>query len=148
MGYLIISFCLIGFALVGFMQDRQQVRQAVYERVSTSTQRAIEAVQYINAINDYLYGDPTLRTQGGEGELTPTQVGMQARFGIRHVVAGGRVYVWLPSEPGLMTALKRQTVSSALLGTVEQRRLHDSSGLDMGVNVPARIPEGAVVYLN
>nr|WP_284468913.1 type IV pilus biogenesis protein PilM [Serratia symbiotica] len=34
------------------------------------------------------------------------------------------------------------------MGSVKNHRLFDNSGRDMQVIVPARIPDGAIVYLN
>ncbi|HDQ4465223.1 TPA: type IV pilus biogenesis protein PilM [Pseudomonas aeruginosa] len=148
MGYLVLGCFLAIFLVVGFVQEQQQTTQWVYERETATTGRAIEAVRYINTINDYLYDHPERRIQVGESAVPDAQLGMTVSAELRHVIAGERVYVWLPAEPGLMAALRRQTVSSALLGSVENRRLIDGSGRDMGMVVPARIPNGSIVYLN
>lgn len=148
MGYLLLGCFLAIFLFADAVQEQQQVNQQTYERETVTTGRAIEAVQYINAINDYLYDHPGQRIQAGEHSVPDVQLGMTVNAELRHVIAGERVYVWLPGEPGLMGALKRQTLSSALLGTVDNRRLIDGSGQDMGIVVPTRIPNGSIVYLN
>ncbi|WP_036768533.1 type IV pilus biogenesis protein PilM [Photorhabdus australis] len=148
MGYLLLSFFLVIFTLTSFYENRQNSQQDVVETLTIMTQRATETVQYINAINDYLYDHPDVNTTPSEVVLKPNQIGMKPNNEIYHVIFKQRVYVWQKPERGLMNALKTQTLSSALLGTVKQRHLIDNSGKDMTVPVPTRIPDGAVVYLN
>ncbi|KAA1195465.1 type IV pilus biogenesis protein PilM [Photorhabdus heterorhabditis] len=148
MGYLLLSFFLVVLTLTSLYENRQNSQLDVVETLTIMTQRATETVQYINAINDYLYDHPDVNATPNEIVLKPDQIGMKPNHEIYHVIFKQRVYVWQKPERGLMNALKTQTLSSALLGTVKQRHLIDNSGKDMTVPVPIRIPDGAVVYLN
>lgn len=148
MGGFLLSFFLVIFSLSAFYEGHQQIRQDNDEMITTNRQRAVETVQYINTINDYLYDHPAIRHAAGEVTLTPEQTGRVPAYEIHHVIFNHRVWVWQGAVPGLMTALKKQTVSSALLGTVHHRQLTDNAGTAMQVSVPASIPDGAVVYLN
>lgn len=148
MGYLILSFLLVSLSLAGFYQHQHADNLNSTEMTTTTMQQAIETVHYINAINDYLYRHPDVINNPNEIVLTALQIGITPNSTIQHVIASQRVFVWQPFSPGLMAALKTQTRDSALLGSVKKRRLFDNSGRDMQVVVPARIPDGAIVYLN
>lgn len=148
MGYLLLSFSLALFLLGGFYDRHHGFSVEHAEIMVTSTQRAIDTVQYMNAINDYLYAHPDVRHSSGEVVLTPAQVGVTSSPALQAVLFNRRVFLWQLPTPGLMAALNTQTVSSALLGHITGRRLVDNSLRDMQVSVPARIPDGAIVYLN
>lgn len=148
MGYLILAFSLIGVTLGTFFQS-QTTRDINQNEIKTlTTQQAIETVHYINAINDYLYLHPDATNNPNEIVLTAAQIGITPHSPIQHVIASQRVFVWQPFSPGLMAALKTQTRDSALLGSVKNHCLFDNGGRDMQIVVPARIPDGAIVYLN
>lgn len=148
MGYLILSFLLVSLSLAGFYQHQHVDNLNSTEMTTITTQQAIETVHYINAINDYLYLHHNVTKDPNEIVLTATQIGITPHSPIQHVIASQRVFVWQPFSPGLMAALKTQTRDSALLGSVKNHRLFDNSGRDMQVVVPARIPDGAIVYIN
>lgn len=148
MGYLILSFLLVTLSLAGFYQHQQADNLNSTEMTTATTQQAIETVHYINAINDYLYRHPDVIHNPNDVVLTAAQVGITPHSPIQNVIASQRVFVWQPFSLGLMAALKTQTHDSALLGSVKNHRLFDNSGRDMQVVLPARIPNGTIVYLN
>lgn len=148
MGYLLFSFFMVLFSFTSYLDNKQSFQQEKQEEERITTRRAIETVHYINAINDYLYAHPDVRNSAGYPVLTADQTGIWVDSAIHHVIFRHRVYVWQLPEKGLMHALKLQTLSSALLGTVKNRRLIDNGNADMGVAVPPHIPESAIVYLN
>lgn len=148
MGYLLLSLFLVLYSLVGYIDNKQTFEQETTQAETVTQQRAIDTVRLINAINDYLYDHPDVINGDNPIVLSPGQVGVSVDPVINNVVFRKRVYVWQIPEKGLMNALKTQTLSSALLGEVKHRRLIDNGNVDMGVDVPAQIPEGAIVYLN
>lgn len=148
MGYLLLSLFLVLYSLVGYIDNKQTFEQETTQAETVTQQRAIDTVRLINAINDYLYDHPDVINGDNPIVLSPGQVGVSVDPAINNVVFRKRVYVWQIPEKGLMNALKTQTLSSALLGEVKHRRLIDNGNVDMGVDVPAQIPEGAIVYLN
>ncbi|HIF4822171.1 TPA: type IV pilus biogenesis protein PilM [Serratia marcescens] len=111
---------------------------------STLSQRAIQTIRYINDINDWRYNNPALK----DGVIPDSAFGWSSVGGLRNVLQADRVYVYQPDQPGLMAALLAQSRHSALVGKVVGRRLIDSVGNDMQVNVPASITDGSLVYLN
>ncbi|MGN2498856.1 type IV pilus biogenesis protein PilM [Serratia nevei] len=148
MGYLLFSLFLVIFSLVGYIDNRQAFEQENMQIETITTQRAIDTVRLINAINDYVYDHPDVIDGENPIVLPHSQVGISVDPVISNVIFRKRVYVWQMPEKGLMKALKVQTLASALLGEVKHRRLIDNGNVDMGVDVPTQIPEGAVVYLN
>ncbi|HFZ1935468.1 TPA: type IV pilus biogenesis protein PilM [Serratia marcescens] len=148
MGYLLLSLFLVLYSLVGYIENKQTFEQETTQAETVTQQRAIDTVRLINAINDYLYDHPDVINGDNPIVLSPGQVGVSVDPAINNIVFRKRVYVWQVPEKGLMNALKTQTLSSALLGEVKHRRLIDNGNVDMGVDVPAQIPEGAIVYLN
>lgn len=111
---------------------------------TTLNQRAAQIVSYINEINDWRYQNPSQQ----DGTIPDSSIGWSSVPDLHNVLQAGRVYVWQPDTPGLMSALLAQTRQSALVGRVAARRLTDSAGNDMQVAVPASIADGSLVYLN
>lgn len=141
-----ISLFLVFFTLADFYFNKSTEHVIHTEEATVINQKAIEMVRYINAINDFLYEHP--ECLGSERILTDAQTGMKSVYNVRNVVYRGRVYVWANDSPGLLSALIKQTSSSALLGLVKNRRLIDTEGKDMLVAVPSVIKDGMVVYIN
>ncbi len=111
---------------------------------STLSQRAIQTVRYINDINDWRYNNPSQK----DGVIPDSAFGWSSLPELHNVLQADRVYVYQPDQPGLMAALLAQSRHSALVGKVVGRRLIDSFGNDMQVNVPNSIADGSLVYLN
>lgn len=111
---------------------------------SILNQRAVQTISYINEINDWRYKNPSQQ----DGTIPDSALGWSSVPDLHNVLQAGRVYVWQPDTPGLMSALLAQTRQSALVGRVAARRLTDSAGNDMQVAVPASIADGSLVYLN
>lgn len=148
MGYLLFSLSLVIFSLVGYIDNRQAFEQDITQVETVTTQRAIDTVRLINAINDYIYDHSDVIDGDNPIVLPNNQLGVSVDPAINNVIFRKRVYVWQMPEKGLMNALKVQTLSSALLGEVKHRRLIDNGNIDMCVDIPTQIPEGAIVYLN
>ena len=111
---------------------------------STLSQRVIQTVSYINDINDWRYNNPSQK----DGVIPDSALGWSSLPELHNVLQADRVYVYQPDQPGLMAALLAQSRHSALVGKVVGRRLIDSFGNDMQVNVPDSIADGSLVYLN
>lgn len=111
---------------------------------STLSQRAIQTLRYINDINDWRYHNPSQK----DGVIPDSAFGWSSLPELHNVLQADRVYVYQPDQPGLMAALLAQSRHSALVGKVLGRRLIDSFGNDMQVNVPDSIADGSLVYLN
>lgn len=111
---------------------------------SELNQQAVQTIRYLNEINDWRYLNPTQT----DGIIPDSALGWIPIPDLHNVLQTGRVYVWQPDRPGLMSALLAQSRHSALVGRVISRRLADSAGNDMQVTVPDSIADGSLVYLN
>lgn len=111
---------------------------------STLSQRAIQTVRYINDINDWRYNNPSQK----DGVIPDSAFAWSSIPGLHNVLQTDRVYVYQSYQPGLMSALLAQSRHSALVGKVVARRMIDSFGNDMQIDVPNSIPDGSLVYLN
>ncbi|MCU7063473.1 type IV pilus biogenesis protein PilM [Serratia ureilytica] len=141
MFYWILSVFL-GFLVLVNISPHDQAGTQLQD--STLSQRAIQTIRYINDINDWRYINPAQK----DGVIPDSALGWSSVGGLRNVLQADRVYVYQPDQPGLMAALLAQSRHSALVGKVVGRRLIDSVGNDMQVNVPASITDGSLVYLN
>lgn len=139
--YWILS-AFLGFMLWVTVPPDDQAGQKLQENILN--QRAAQTVSYINEINDWRYKNPSQQ----DGAIPDSSLGWSSVPNLHNVLQAGRVYVWQPDTPGLMSALLAQTRQSALIGRVAARRLTDSAGNDMQVTVPASIADGSLVYLN
>lgn len=148
MGYLLFSLFLVIFSLVGYIDNRFEISQESARIESVTTQRAIDTVRLINVINDYIYDHPDVINGDNPIVLPHNEIDVRINPAINNIVFMKRVYVWQMPMRGLMNALKMQTLNSSLLGVVKDRRLIDEGGVDMRVDIPPQIPEGAMVYLN
>jgi len=132
----------IGFLVWSNISPHDQTGSQLQD--STLSQRAIQTVRYINDINDWRYNNPSQK----DGVIPDSAFGWSSLPALHNVLQADRVYVYQPDQPGLMSALLAQSQHSALVGKVVARRLLDSFGNDMQVNVPDSITDGSLVYLN
>lgn len=143
MGVWLYAIFFVMFIVMGHYDRRNNFSQNITSQKNINNESAMQVVIYINSINDYLYNNPRQ-----SGVLNDDEIGVKVDSNIKHIIQDKRVFVYFPSEPGLMAALKKQTVNSALLGTVENRLLIDNKNVNMLVTVPDVIPNGYIVYLN
>ncbi len=85
-----------------------------------------------------------------DGPVTSAQTGMITApdSRIKSVILSNRLWVWVPATDGVFTALRSQSVTSALALTVSDGRLYMADGTDMNLSLPSGMTEGSVVYLN
>lgn len=114
--------------------DEQQRQQQVYE-----------ILRLTNAINDWKYHHPGDIREGKM--LTVNETGFAPVYGTKHIFSGQRTFVWLPFQPGLISALNEVSRNSALIAQVRDRKLLDNQGNNIGVP-PSVIPENAIVLIN
>lgn len=108
-------------------------------------QQAYEILRLTNAINDWKYHHPGDIREGKM--LTVNETGFAPVYGTKHIISGQRTFVWLPFQPGLISALNEVSRNSALIAQVRDRKLLDNQGNNIGVP-PSVIPENAIVLIN
>ncbi|NCG54479.1 type IV pilus biogenesis protein PilM [Serratia fonticola] len=145
MGAWLLSCALVLSLVVASIDGRLGERALQKASVGDSAQRAAQMVTLVNAINDHLYHTP--QTQGPVS-LAVLGLTFTPDPRIEHVLQDGRLWVFTPEVPGLVTALRQQTRHSALICTVTNGRLLTLAGEDMNQTLPAGVAEGDVVILN
>ncbi|BGI51188.1 MAG: hypothetical protein ArsCj_4760 [Arsenophonus endosymbiont of Ceratovacuna japonica] len=148
MGYLIFSFIFIFFSLSEFYQYNNVYNFNHSETTISIKQQAIETINYIRSINNYIYFHKNIINSPNEIVLLPKQLNIIPHLSISHVIFNQRVFVWQPFLPGLMVALKIQTNNSLLLGNIKNHHIIDNNGQDMHIMVPTCIPNESIVYIN
>lgn len=145
MGWVMLAFSLLFFLIVGDIDSQQN--QSGREALQTQTGQlwASQIMTIASRVNDLRY-----RTGQNDGEVPPAQLGLPFTPDprIRYLLQQGRLWVWMPDQPGLTEALRAQSRGSALIGTMKNGQLLWLSGLATGLPAPQGVTDGAVVYLN
>ena len=145
MGWVIMALSLIVFLVVGDIDAQRQQASKAAMQTQAGQFWASQILTLANRINDWRY-----RTGQQSGAIPVAQLGLpftpDAR--ITYQLLQGRLWVWMPEQPGLIDALRAQSRGSALIGTMKSGQLRWLSGMATGLSAPQGVPEGAVVYLN
>ncbi|AHG19497.1 hypothetical protein Z042_07630 [Chania multitudinisentens RB-25] len=145
MGAWLLSCALVLSLVVASIDGNLGERALQKASVGDSAQMAVQMVTLVNALNDHLYH--VLQTQG-QVSLAVLGLTFTPDPRIDHVLQDGRLWVFTPEVPGLVTALRQQTRHSALICTVTKGRLLTLAGEDMNQTLPAGVADGDVVILN
>lgn len=143
MGYWLMAILLSVMALFRGMYGDDGT--TVHSEAALSTQKAVQVIGYLNAINDYLYRHPL-----ANGVVPDSVLSLQLPSGsdIHNVVQDRRVMVYLPDAPDLVSALRSLSRNSALLCRNAHGVLTDLSGASTGISTPPAITGSDLVYLN
>nr|WP_310615711.1 type IV pilus biogenesis protein PilM [Pantoea cypripedii] len=147
MGFALPIFALCLFiALVASDAQRHSAEHVSNAITHTQpVQLARDILRTADAVNNWRY-DRTVP----DGPVSASQIGMMPApdTRIQSVIQNGRLWVWVPATEGLFAALQTQSVTSALVLTVNNGRLVMADGTDMNLALPSGVTEGSVVYLN
>ncbi|MGV7960129.1 type IV pilus biogenesis protein PilM [Photorhabdus tasmaniensis] len=145
MGYVISAFALVFLLIAGGIQLRQAEQLYVDHDNARARILADQMLLLTSAINHWRGG---YTSKNGTVDLRKLILPFQPDARIRHVISQGRLWVWMPEIPGLVTALRERTKGSMLIGEVRQGRLYGLSGQEIGCTLPDGISDGDVVYFN
>jgi len=146
MGWLIVALGTVFLLMVGHIQTRQQVDTVSLTQSGTGVLLARQMLVLASGINDWRYHHAVT---DGTVALSALALSVTPDTRIRHVIAGNRLWVWMPEIPGLVSALREQSGGSALIGSVKQGQLVWLSGTAAGgLALPPGVQNGDVVYLN
>ncbi|MEL7630932.1 type IV pilus biogenesis protein PilM [Pectobacterium aroidearum] len=145
MGWVILAISLIFFIISGDidLQERHSVETSAQSQVGQVY--ASQMLMIANQINDYRY-----HTELRDGTVPYHLLSLpfEPDFRIQHQLQQGRLWVWMPEQPGLVEELRNRSHGSAMIGILQARQLTWVSGMATGLTAPQGIPDGAVVYLN
>lgn len=145
MGWVILAISLIFFIISGDidLQERHSVETSTQNQVGQVY--ASQILMIANQVNDYRY-----HTELRDGTVSYHLLSLpfEPDTRIQHQLQQGRLWVWMPEQPGLIEALRHRSRGSAMIGILQGGQLTWVSGVATGLTAPQGIPNGAVVYLN
>ncbi|MEI7307105.1 type IV pilus biogenesis protein PilM [Pectobacterium atrosepticum] len=145
MGWLVLAAGIFYFIVIEDIHLQQkQTTQSEWESQSAQLY-ASQMLMLANRVNDYRY-----KTAQSEGSIPLTFLGLPFTLDrrIQHTVSQGRLWIWMPEEPGLVDALQKRSRGSALVGVLHDGQLHWLSGANSGLVAPESMEDGVVVYIN
>lgn len=145
MGWVVLAVSMVFFLIVGDIDMQQR------QTIDATTQRqagqmyADQMLMIANRVNDWRY-----QTGHQDGAIPPEQLALPFTPDnrIQYQLWQGRLWIWMPEQPGLLNALRMRSRGSALIGTLQGSQLVWLSGMATGLIPPPGAPDGAVVYLN
>lgn len=138
---IILSFLLIASDI----DSRQRQNTRSEARSQTANLYAGQILLLADMVNEYRH-----RTGIQEGVIPSDQLGLpfSPDSRIQYQLRQGRLWIWMPEQPGLIDALRAQSRGSALIGTLSGGQLIWLSGMATGLTAPQNVADGTVVYLN
>lgn len=139
-------------ALVVFYTGQDITRKEEVSHAIGANASATNFLAYRASVRAFLAANPTATGAIDDASLEPFAIhGYIRNPNWANLIQGGKLYVYSTAKPHAGTAqqLFRMSGRSALCGTknASTGRLVAGSGLDTGINLPAVIPDGAVVMI-
>jgi hypothetical protein len=107
--------------------------------------KATMMISYINALDNYLYYTPTIQGTIPNNVLLLT---VSVDNDIKNIITNGRLFVYTPDFPNLISSLLRASRKSALICTVKNGFLFDLSGHATSIPAPVGVRDKDIVYVN
>lgn len=139
-------------ALVTFYVGQDLPRKEAAHVAATADVSATSLLAYRSAVLAYLTANPAAVGSIADTALAPHWLpGYVRRPDWNNLISGGTVFVYsaTPMSNGTAFALQNKSGESLLVGTknASTGRLQSATGIDTGINLPAAIPNGAVVMM-
>lgn len=138
----VILFLLLIASDIDF-QQRQHSRSLAQHQ--TANLYASQMLLLADMINEYRH-----QTGRQDSEVPRDQLGLpfSPDNRIQYQLQQGRLWIWMPEQPGLIDALRSRSRGSALIGTLRGGQLVWLSGMATGLTAPQAVADGNVIYLN
>lgn len=145
MGWLVMAVGLTILIITGSYQNQQMSETTNAQQYASASVWASQILMIANRINDIRY---VSGQQDGviSSDKLALPVTLDSR--IKHQLQQGRLWVWMPEQPGLVETLCSKSRGSALIGIFQNGQLTWLSGTATGLPPPAGITAGSVVYVN
>lgn len=139
-------------ALVTFYVGQDIPNKASVQRTAVADVSATNLLAYRAAVLAYLAANPSATGTISDANLAAHWLpGYTRRPEWTHLIASGTVFVFSSGvmNNGTAYSLREKSGESLLVGTKNTTtgRLQSATGVDTGINLPAAIPNGAVVML-
>ena len=145
MGWLVMAVGLTILIITGSYQNQKMSETTNAQQYASASVWASQILMIANRINDigYVSGQ-----QDGVISSDKLALPVTPDSRIKHQLQQGRLWVWMPEQPGLVETLRSKSRGSALIGIFQNGQLTWLSGTATGLTPPAGITAGSVVYVN
>lgn len=140
-----LAVILFLFLIASDIDIQQRQKSSSLAQSQTANLYASQMLLLADLINEYRH-----QTGVQDGVVPLDQLGLPFTpdYRIQYQLQQGRLWVWMPEQPGLIDALRSRSRGSALIGTLSGGQLIWLSGMATGLIAPQNVADGNVIYLN
>lgn len=145
MSRVMLAVILFLFLIASDIDIQQRQKSSSLAQSQTANLYASQMLLLADLINEYRH-----QTGVQDGVVPLDQLGLPFTPDnrIQYQLQQGRLWVWMPEQPGLIDALRSRSRGSALIGTLSGGQLIWLSGMATGLIAPQNVADGNVIYLN
>lgn len=140
-----LAVILFLFLIASDIDIQQRQKSNSLAQSQTANLYASQMLLLADLVNEYRH-----QTGVQDGVVPLDQLGLPFTpdSRIQYQLQQGRLWVWMPEQPGLIDALRSRSRGSALIGTLSGDQLIWLSGMATGLIAPQNVADGNVIYLN
>lgn len=145
MSRVILAVILFLFLIASDIDIQQRQKSSSLAQSQTANLYASQMLLLADMVNEYRH-----QTGVQDGVVPLDQLGLpfSPDSRIQYQLQQGRLWIWMPEQPGLIDALRSRSRGSALIGTLSGGQLIWLSGMATGLIAPQSVANGNVIYLN
>ena len=145
MSRVILAVILFMFLIASDIDIQQRQKSNSLAQNQTANLYASQMLLLADLVNEYRH-----QTGVQDGVVPLDQLGLpfSPDSRIQYQLQQGRLWIWMPEQPGLIDALRSRSRGSALIGTLSGGQLIWLSGMATGLIPPQNVADGTVIYLN
>ena len=145
MSRVILAVIFAFFLIASDIDFQQRQNTSSLALKQTSDLYASQILLLADMVNEYRH-----QTNVQDGVVPLDQLGLpfSPDNRIQYQLQQGRLWIWMPEQPGLIDALRSRSRGSALIGTLSGGQLIWLSGMATGLIPPQNVADGTVIYLN
>lgn len=140
-----LAVILFLFLIASDIDIQQRQKSSSLAQSQTANLYASQMLLLADMVNEYRH-----QTGVQDGVVPLDQLGLpfSPDSRIQYQLQQGRLWIWMPEQPGLIDALRSRSRGSALIGTLSGGQLIWLSGMATGLIAPQSVADGNVIYLN
>lgn len=140
-----LAVILFLFLIASDIDIQQRQKSSSLAQSQTANLYASQILLLADMVNEYRH-----QTGVQDGVVPLDQLGLpfSPDSRIQYQLQQGRLWIWMPEQPGLIDALRSRSRGSALIGTLSGGQLIWLSGMATGLIAPQSVANGNVIYLN
>jgi len=145
MSRVILAVILFLFLIASDIDFQQRQKSSSLAQNQTANLYASQMLLLADMVNEYRH---LTGVQDGVVPLDQLGLPFSPDSRIQYQLQQGRLWIWMPEQPGLIDALRSRSRGSALIGTLSGGQLIWLSGMATGLTPPQAVADGNVIYLN